>query len=43
MNWIHEGDKGFEYFFNIKKAKHKRELINEIQLEGRFSRDLEDI
>ena len=43
MNWINEGDKGSGYFFNIIKAKHRRKLIDEIQVDGRNSKELEDI
>ena len=43
MNWINEGDKGLGYFFNIIKAKHRRELIDEIQVDGRNSKEPEDI
>ena len=43
MNWINEGDKGSGYFFNIIKAKHRRELIDEIQVDGRNSKEPEDI
>ena len=43
MNWINEGDKGLGYFFNIIKAKHRRELIDEIQVDGRNSKEPKDI
>ena len=38
MNWIDEGDKGSGYFFNIIKGKHRRELIDEMQVEDRIVR-----
>ena len=43
MNWINEGDKGLGYFFNVIKATHKSELIDEIQVDGRNSKEPEDI
>ena len=43
MNWINDGDQGSGYFFNIIKAKHRRELIDEIQVDDRNSKEPEDI
>ena len=43
MNWIDEGDKGSGYFFNIIKAKHKRERISDILVRDRISNDPEEI
>ena len=43
MNWIDEGDKGLGYFFNIIRAKHKRELISDILVGDRISNDPEEV
>lgn len=32
-------DKGTKYFFNIIRAKHKRELIDNIQISGDVTND----
>lgn len=39
MNWMKGGDKGTKYFFNIIRAKHKRELIKGIQISGELSNE----
>ena len=43
MNWINEGDKGTRCFFNIIRAKHKRELISDIVVRDRISNDPEEV
>ena len=43
MNYINEGDKGSGYFFNIIKAKHRREFIDEIQVDSKNSKELDNI
>ena len=43
MDQIDEGDKGSRYFFNIIRAKHKRELISDILVGDRISNDPEEV
>ncbi|GLJ42673.1 hypothetical protein SUGI_0884660 [Cryptomeria japonica] len=39
MNWIKGGDKGTNYFFNLIKAKNKREFIEDIQVKNLITND----
>ena len=39
MNWLRDGDIGSKYFFNIIRAKHKVENIENIQIEGGKTND----
>ena len=39
MNWLKDGDAGSKYFFNIIRAKHKAEKIENIQVEGSKTND----
>ena len=39
MNWLRDGDIGSKHFFNIIRAKHKVEKIEDIQIEGGKTND----
>lgn len=39
INWMKEGDQGTKLFFNIIRAKHKRDLIEGTQINGDLSSD----
>ena len=39
MNWLKEGDIGSRYFFNIICSKLKKEMIEDVQIEGGKTND----